>query len=633
MALRRKSSRSGPIRLSRSGSTPLAGPPPPTIATFSGGLATASSAVAPLRSVAPLRRRSAPTSTDSPLRTTRVRKSAERTSEATFTLRPIRAPARDHRTLADDRDPGVESVRLLLVRSIEVGSVADDRALADDDLLVEDCPVDHRARADDAIEHHDRVAHDGTHVDAHARRQHGVHHHPVDLAAVTDEAAVDLGGGADLGRCTLLGLGVDDPVVVVQVELGVVGQQRHVGFPVGLDRADVLPVAVELVAEDARVAIEHGRDHVLAEVHEVIAEPAPERTLREDVDAHGGEVALGLFRLLLPVDDAVGLVERQDAHPRRIGQRNAANRDRHVGTAPAVGSEERRVVHLVDVVAGQDEDRVGGIVLDLIEVLEHGIGRPAVPLGTAPAGDVRLAQANAALVPVEVPRPAEPDVVVERARVVLRQDDHVRDVRVHAVRQGEVDDPVLAAERDRGLGALLRQDREPLALAARKDHRHGLLHARSPIVGRRRVGAPMLARGWRTTGVRAVAVRSTSRDRSLLQGCLPSHGSCDETERRKGLRSAVLRQGLDAAGPFVPWRGRSRQVGGARSSLLPPHGKGHCGRPGQAATSTSIGSCAAAIITAASVPYASAQAARTSSVNASPSPCSRVHSSAAPTVS
>ena len=27
-----------------------------------------------------------------------------------------------------------------------------------------------------------------------------------------------------------------------------------------------------------------------------------------------------------------------------------------------------------------------------------------------------------------------------------------------------------------------------------------------------------------------------------------------------------------AEGPFVPWRGRSRRVGGARSSLLPPHG-------------------------------------------------------------
>ena len=70
----------------------------------------------------------------------------------------------------------------------------------------------------------------------------------------------------------------------------------------------------------------------------------------------------------------------------------------------------------------------------------------------------------------------EPDVVVERPRVVLGQDDDVVDVRVDAVREREVDDPVLAAERHRRLGALLGQDREAFALAAREDHRHRPLH-------------------------------------------------------------------------------------------------------------------------------------------------------------
>ena len=64
-------------------------------------------------------------------------------------------------------------------------------------------------------------------------------------------------------------------------------------------------------------------------------------------------------------------------------------------------------------------------MLESFEVLEHRIGGPPVPLGDPPAGDVRLEQADAALVAVEVPRPADADVVVERARVVLRQDDDV----------------------------------------------------------------------------------------------------------------------------------------------------------------------------------------------------------------
>ena len=102
--------------------------------------------------------------------------------------------------------------------------------------------------------------------DAHARRQHGVHDRAVDDAAVADQAAMDLGGRPDLGRRPFLGSGVDDPVLVVEVELGVVGEERHVGLPVRLDRADVLPVAVVAVAEHAGAGVDHRRDDVAPEV-------------------------------------------------------------------------------------------------------------------------------------------------------------------------------------------------------------------------------------------------------------------------------------------------------------------------------------------------------------------------------
>ncbi len=202
--------------------------------------------------------------------------------------------------------------------------------------------------------------------------------------------------------------------------------------------------------------------------------------LREDVDAHRGEVALGLLGLLLPLDDPVGLVEGEDAHPRRLGERDAPDGDGHVGPAAAVGRDERLVIHLVDVVAGQDDHEVARVVLDDVHVAQDGVGGAAIPVGDATARDVRLEELDAAAVAVEVPRPAQPDVVVERARVVLGQDDDVVDVGVDAVGQREVDDPVLAAERHGRLGPLLRQDREALTLAARQDDRHGSLHGPDP---------------------------------------------------------------------------------------------------------------------------------------------------------
>jgi hypothetical protein len=234
---------------------------------------------------------------------------------------------------------------------------------------------------------------------------------------------------------------------------------------------------------------------VAPEVVPVLTDPAPERALREDVHAHRREVALRLLRLLLPLDDLVRLVHREDPHPGRLDERHPADRDRDVGAVAAMGRDERLVIHLVDVVAGEDEDRVGRLVLDDVHVLEHRVRGAAVPLRHAAAGDVRLEQLHAAAVTVEVPRPAEADVVVEGTRVVLGQDDHVVDVRVHAVGQREIDDPVLAAERDRGLGTNGREDRETLALTAGEDHRHGPLHrAVLPLPADDAVGT-MLARG------------------------------------------------------------------------------------------------------------------------------------------
>ena len=178
--------------------------------------------------------------------------------------------------------------------------------------------------------------------------------------------------------------------------------------------------------------------------------------------------------------------------------------DRDVSPVAAVRGDERLVVHLVDVVAGQDEDDVAGLLADHLEVDEHGVRGAAVPLGRPAARDVRLEQADAALVAVEVPRPARADVVVQRARVVLRQDEDVVDLGVDAVRQREVDDPVLARERHGGLGADGRQDRQPLTFPTGKNDGGDRLHAamlhrptgRSALLaGRRRLATSSQLRG------------------------------------------------------------------------------------------------------------------------------------------
>src|SRR2546427_541896 len=66
--------------------------------------------------------------------------------------------------------------------------------------------------------------------------------------------------------------------------------------------------------------------------------------------------------------------------------------------------------------------------------------------------------------------PSAPDVAVQGVGFVLDQDDDVAQPGVDAVAEGEVDDPVFAAEGDGGLGAVRRQRVEALAPPAGQNH-------------------------------------------------------------------------------------------------------------------------------------------------------------------
>src|SRR5450755_1091566 len=67
--------------------------------------------------------------------------------------------------------------------------------------------------------------------------------------------------------------------------------------------------------------------------------------------------------------------------------------------------------------------------------------------------------------------PAALDMLNQRLRLVLRQNGDLTDSGVHAIRQHKVDDAELAAERRRGLAAVLGEASEALAAAPGHDYR------------------------------------------------------------------------------------------------------------------------------------------------------------------
>ena len=209
----------------------------------------------------------------------------------------------------------------------------------------------------------------------------------------------------------------------------------------------------------------------------VRAQLLDQRPGREDVVAHRSQAVLRIardgdgiaVRLFLEADDAPFLVDLDDAELRRL--RLLDRQAGHGGDRPLLEVELGHLadVHLVDVVSAEHEHRVRAVLLDEVQVLEHGVRGAAVP---------RFAHAHLRghhrdeVVERAARSPGALHVLSQRLRLVLGQDVDRPDARVRQVRQDEVDDPVAAAEGHGGLGAIEGEREQPRALAARHHERN-----------------------------------------------------------------------------------------------------------------------------------------------------------------
>ena len=325
------------------------------------------------------------------------------------------------------------------------------------------------------VRHDDAVLHDGAGVDRAACGDDGVRDGAINFAALGDEAVLILRLAGDDARRHGVVPGIDAvALLTVEIEGGVLAQQVHVGLPQGADRADVLPVALEFIGEQAVALVQNGGDDVLAEVVLgtrvllVLDEELFQHAPLEDVDAHGCVRALRMLRLLLEFVDGAVLPGVHDAEAAGLGQRDRAHGDGAVGLHLLVVAQHGGIVHLIDVVAGEDDDIVRIIALDEGDVLID------VPFGILALGIGRQ-DLHAAVAAVQTPRLAVADVLIELERLILRQHADGVNAGVHAVGERKIDDAILTAERDRRLCRVLRQHHQAAPLPARQQHRDAVL--------------------------------------------------------------------------------------------------------------------------------------------------------------
>ena len=138
--------------------------------------------------------------------------------------------------------------------------------------------------------------------------------------------------------------------------------------------------------------------------------------------------------------------------------------------------DQRLVVHLVDVIAGEHDHQPWGRHLQRIDVLVDGVGSAEIPVVIDPLLRREHVE-ELAEVAAEQPMPSQIQVAVEAPGLVLREHEQPPQTAVEAVREREIDDPVGATERHSGLRAVAGERVETCASAAGQHHGHHVSHA------------------------------------------------------------------------------------------------------------------------------------------------------------
>ena len=216
-------------------------------------------------------------------------------------------------------------------------------------------------------------------------------------------------------------------------------------------------------------------------------------------------------------------------------------RDGDVGAGVDVLDQHPLVVHLVDVIAGEDDDVFGRVAVDDVDVLEHRVGGARVPLVLGDA--LARRQDVEALVAHRLQEvPAALQVPDQAVRLVLRRDRDAPDARVERVRQREIDDARLAAEIDGGLRAPFGELHQPAAAAAGEHVGHR--RARE----RRRVGYLVHARPRRCR----VAVRTRRRRSCAALVHEPKGAERRQRDRRPSREGHGMRPASASTPPALP---------------------------------------------------------------------------------
>ncbi len=154
-------------------------------------------------------------------------------------------------------------------------------------------------------------------------------------------------------------------------------------------------------------------------------------------------------------------------------------RDGYIGAGLFVGGYHVPEVDAIKLIAGKNQHFIYARLFGVAEVLPHGIGGALVPVGVIEGLLGRQYFHEPAVENVEIVRAA--DMAVQTDGIELG--DHVTTIQtaVDAIRQGNVDQAILARHWNRRFGTVFRERIKPRSLSASQYQCHNVSHAITSI--------------------------------------------------------------------------------------------------------------------------------------------------------
>ena len=165
----------------------------------------------------------------------------------------------------------------------------------------------------------------------------------------------------------------------------------------------------------------------------------------KDIDTHGRKVALRMFRFLLKLYNVTLFVCIHNTETACFLHGNLNNRDGGIGVHFFMISKHFCVIHLIDMVAGKDQDIFRRILINKIDILRNSVCRTPVYVKVGVCFLTGRKYENAAFSCVKTPASACSHITVQKHRFILGKYAYDVDPTVGTVAQREVNDAVFAA--------------------------------------------------------------------------------------------------------------------------------------------------------------------------------------------